>query len=341
MFQIGTRAGDYEILDVLQSSKKEVIYRVHNLAAQRIESMKVLPEQLRRDNETLERFFREIKLHARLLHPNIVAFYQAAQLNGIPVLTMEYVGGVTLAERLSQGAIPLPQAVEFIKQILAALSHAHSHNIIHREVTPEHVVITPDGMVKLGGFGLAKAKGDVSLTQVGTTLGPVSYMSPEQVKGRGDIDHRTDLYSAAVVFYEMVSGRRPYTGASDFDIMLAHVQRDAPPVASANRALPTSLEPLFAKAMSKKPDERFQSAEVFSQALDEMMQNARLAAPVQSPARKPAAVVEMPPPEPKPATMPSSLTVARDSHRNDRICTTFLVVTILIVLFWSLSILVK
>src|SRR5215813_12235584 len=120
MLQLGARVGDYEILDILHSSKKEVFYKVRNTTAQRLEAMKVLPETLQRDPEALERFLREIKVHAKLIHPNIVAFYTAARLNGIPVLTTELVEGTSLADRMELGAIPLEEAVGIMKQILAA-----------------------------------------------------------------------------------------------------------------------------------------------------------------------------------------------------------------------------
>lgn len=336
MLQLGTRLGDYEILDILQTSRKEVIYKVRNLVAQRLEAMKVLPDNLQRDQESLERFFREIKLHARLLHPNIVTFYHAGPIDGITILTTELVEGVTLEEKLELGPIPLTQAVSYARQLLAALAHAHSHNILHREVTPENIIVLADGGIKLGGFGLAKSQGDISLTQVGTTLGPVHYMSPEQVKGRGDMDHRSDLYAAGVVVYEMVTGRKPFNAASDFEVMLAHVQKEAPPPASINRSLPTSLDLVLAKAMAKKPEDRYQSADEFSAALEEIIRSAR-AKEVQ-PSRPQAPLAE----PMKPATIPPSLAAAaRVSQRNDRIFTALLVLTLLVVIFWSLSIILK
>ncbi|MBI3684709.1 MAG: serine/threonine protein kinase [Acidobacteria bacterium] len=337
MFQVGTRVGDYEILDILYSSRKEVYYKVRNTVAQRIEAMKVLPESLQKDQEAQERFFREIKVHARLQHPNIVAFYNATQLNGIPVMTTELVDGITLADKLELGAIPLPQAISLLQPVLAALSHAHSQNIIHREVTPEHIILTEDGSVKLSGFGLAKAQGDVGLTQLGTTLGPVHYMSPEQVKGAALIDHRSDIYSAGVVLYEMLTGHKPFQAKSDFDVMLAQVQRDPVPVASINRELPPMMDLITGRAMAKRADDRYHSAAAFSLALHEVAHAGRAASdasqePRPAPAEEIPAVSKM---------VPAPATVAAATQRNDRIFALLVVLTVAIILLWSATLLIK
>lgn len=269
MLQIGTRVGDYEILDVLQSSRKEVLYRVRNVPADRMEALKVLPDTLQRDNDALERFFREIKLHAKLDHPNVVTFYHATELAAVVVMTTELVEGTTLATRLEAGPLPVRKAVDIAVQVLAALGHAHSHGLMHREVTPDNILLLHGDAVKLGGFGLAKLQGDVSLTQVGTTLGPVHYMSPEQIKGDAGIDFRTDLYSAGCVLYEMLSGRKPFACKSQFDTMLAHIQRDALSLAHLNKDIPALVVAAVSRAMAKEPGERFNGADAFAAALIE------------------------------------------------------------------------
>jgi serine/threonine-protein kinase len=340
MLQVGTRTGDYEICDVVQTSKKEIVYKVRNLAVHRMESMKVLPESLRHDPEALERFLREIKVHARLQHPNIVAFYQATQLDGVPVLTTEFVEGVTLAGKLAAGSIPFGIALSYMTQLLSALSHAHSLNIIHREITPESILITPEGGVKLAGFGLAKAQGDISLTQVGAAVGAVAYMSPEQVKGRGGIDFRTDIYSAGIVLYEMLAGRRPFNATSDFEMMLAHVERKPPAVTSINRAMPPALDAAVARALAKKPEDRFPSAEAFAAALRVERRAAPRAPRVQSP------ITPEPPPQPvippfKPATVPVSGAAHRESWLSGALVPGIAGLTLVILLLWSLRMLFR
>lgn len=341
MLKVGSRIGDYEILDIIQSSKKEVVYKVNNTAAKRIETMKVLSESSQKDMESLERFMREIRLHAKLQHPNIVAFYNATQLNGVAVMTMEFVEGVTLEEKLGHGPIPLPKAVAWLTQVLAALEHAHTNQILHREVTPEHIIILPDDTVKLGGFGLAKAKGDLSLTQVGTTLGAVAYMSPEQVKGRADIDFRTDIYSAGLVFWETVAGRKPFQTASDFEMMLAHVQRDIPLIASVNRSLPAALDQVLQKALAKNPAERFPTAHSFAMALSDFRDGSRVVAYAVSDS-KPKITPIAPPPMPKPAVAAAGhVAAAKSAQRNDQILTALLGLALLVIVFWTVTLFVK
>jgi eukaryotic-like serine/threonine-protein kinase len=271
MLQCETRVGDYEILDLLQSSRREVVYRVRNTTANRLEAMKVLPESLEHDNETSERFFREIKVLARLTHPNIVTFYHATKLGNQMVMTTELLDGITLAEKLEEGRLPLRKAIDIIEQVLAALGHAHSQNVVHREVTPENIWILHNGSVKLGGFGLAKGKQDMTLTQEGTSLGAVAYMSPEQVKGTGDIAFSTDIYAAGCVLYEMLTGKKPFTAKSDFDVMLAHVQRDPVPAYMLNAEIPAGVQQALHKAMAKDPAQRFSACLAFSSALEQSM----------------------------------------------------------------------
>jgi len=271
MLQCETRVGDYEILDLLQSSRREVVYRVRNTTANRLEAMKVLPESLEHDNETSERFFREIKVLARLAHPNIVTFYHATKLSNQMVMTTELIDGITLADKLESGRLPLRRAIDIIEQVLAALGYAHSQNVVHREVTPENIWILHNGTVKLGGFGLAKGKQDMTLTQEGTSLGAVAYMSPEQVKGASDITFSTDIYAAGCVLYEMLTGKKPFTAKSDFEVMLAHVQRDPVPAYMLNPEIPAGVQQALHKAMAKDPAQRFSACLAFASALEQAM----------------------------------------------------------------------
>jgi serine/threonine protein kinase len=271
MLQCDTRVGDYEILDLLQTSRREVVYRVRNVAANRLETLKVLPASLESDVETTERFFREIKVLARLAHPNIVTFYHATRLGHQMVMTTELLEGVPLADKLEDGRLPLRKAVDIIEQVLSALGHAHSQGVVHREVTPDNIWLLHNGSIKLGGFGLAKGTQDLTLTQEGTSLGSVAYMSPEQVKGVANIDFRTDIYAAGCVLYEMLTGKKPFSAKSDFDVMLAHVQRDPVPAYMINSEIPGGIQQALHKAMAKDPAERFSAALSFASALEQAM----------------------------------------------------------------------
>ena len=283
-FEIGQRVGDYEIIDVLDSSSNGAAYKVRNILAQRFEMLRILPENMQENREKVDRFLREMKVHARLAHPNIVAFYNASQIEGQLVMTTELVEGLTLAELVAEGPIPLARAVDCICQALSALSYAHSRGIVHREITPSNMIVTPDGTVKLTGFGLAKAAGDPQLTQVGVMMGSLEYMSPEQVKGMTTLDARSDIYSVGVVLYELATGKLPFECKSQFDILLAHVNQTPNPPSELQPSLLPELDRIILRALAKEPSDRFQSAKEFGEALESVKPAEK--APLQMPRRE-------------------------------------------------------
>ncbi|HLK51599.1 MAG TPA: protein kinase [Bryobacteraceae bacterium] len=275
-FQVGQQVGNYEFLDVLSSSSSEVAYKVRNHLTQRLEALKVLAADAGEDRETAERFIREIKVHARLLHPNIVTFYNAAELDGQLVMTTELVEGITLAERVKlMGSLSWIEAVSHISQILQALAFAHEQGIIHRNVTPETIIITADTTVKLNGFDLAKPIASPSLTQTGSVLGALGYIPPEQIRGLGPLDARSDLYSVGVVLYEALTGRLPFDSGSQFKIMMDHVNSEAPAPSSINPKLPAEFDAVVLKALAKNPADRFQTAEEFRARLEALKSTLR------------------------------------------------------------------
>lgn len=266
--QPGQRVGDYEILDLLENSKEGVIYKVRNVLLQRFEILRVLPKTLQDDQDAVTRFLREAQVHARMTHPNIVTFYHATQLNGQLIMTTELVEGTTLAARRELGPLPVAEALNFLSQVLSALGYAHGLGIVHRDVTPSNIILTSDGRVKLTGFGLAKAAQDHQLTQPGTVLGSLNYISPEQIKGSAKLDGRTDIYSTGVVLYEALTGRRPFHRKSQFELMLAHMSELAPAPSLVNPDVPAELSEIVLTAMAKEPSARFQTAEEFRQRLN-------------------------------------------------------------------------
>lgn len=266
--QPGQRAGDYEILDLLENSKEGVTYKVRNGILQRFELLRVLPKTLQDDHEAVTRFLREVQVHARMSHPNIVTFYNATQLNGQLIMTTELVEGTTLAARRELGPLPVAEALKFLSQVLSALGHAHGLGIVHRDVTPYNIILTPEGSVKLTGFGLAKGVQDNELTQPGTVMGSLNYISPEQIKGSGKLDGRTDIYSAGVVLYEALTGRRPFHRKSQFELMLAHMNELPPAPSIVNTDVPAEISEIVLTAMAKDPSARFQTAEEFRQRLE-------------------------------------------------------------------------
>ena len=264
----GQRVGDYEILDFLGNSKEGVTYKVRNVILQRFEILRVLPDALQEDQDASTRFLREAQIHARMSHPNIVTFYHATQLEGKLIMTTELVEGTTLAARRELGPLPVVEALSFLRQVLSALAYAHGLGIVHRDITPYNIILTSDGSVKLTGFGLAKGAQDNQLTQPGTVMGSLNYISPEQIKGSAKLDGRTDIYSAGVVLYEALTGRRPFHRKSQFELMLAHMNELPQAPSIINPDVPAELSEIVLTAMAKDPSARFQTAEEFRQRLD-------------------------------------------------------------------------
>jgi serine/threonine protein kinase len=268
--ETGQTLGDYEVIDLLESSKTCVTYKVRNVLLQRIEALRVLPRSFQDDQERVTRFMREAKLHARISHPNIVTFYHATQLDGQLVMTTELVEGTTLAQRLELGPLSSEEAVSCFSQVLSGLAQAHALGVVHRDITPSNIILASDGRVKVTGFALAKATTDPQLTQPGTVIGSLDYISPEQVKGLGEVDARTDIYSLGVVLYEAVTGRKPFEEKSQFEVMLAHVNSIPLAPSIVNPEVPAELSDIVLKAMAKHPAARFQTAEEFRQSLEQL-----------------------------------------------------------------------
>jgi len=223
-FELGTRVGDYQFIDVVESSRDAICYKVRNIPQQRYEILRVLSEVTQSDPVRVERFQREGKILSRLKHPHIVSYRASHQIDGRFVLATELVEGTNIAERLEIGPISLPDGVRHIWQALEALECAHAEGVVHRDVTPAKLLLTSDSELKLGGFSLARSTADPRLTQAGVAIGTADYMSPEQVQANCDLDARSDLYSLGVVFYEIVTGRKLFSSESQFEVMLAHVE---------------------------------------------------------------------------------------------------------------------
>lgn len=268
-FEVGKTVAGYEIVEVLGSSKLGVAYKVRNVFAQRFEVLKILPKGGQDNEEQTARFLREIKVHARLVHPHIVTFYNAREIEGQLVMTTEYVPGITVAERLEVGPIASKDAVKYACHALSALECAHESGIIHRGLTAASLVITTEGIVRLSGFGLAKSIGDPQLTAVGTVVGALRYISPEQVQGTA-LDARCDIYSLGVVLYEMLTGKLPFEGKGQFEIMLAHVNTAPSHPSDVNAEVARAVGDIVLKALAKEPLQRFQTAQEFRAALEQV-----------------------------------------------------------------------
>jgi len=216
------------------------------------------------------RFVREGRAAAQLNHPGIVTIHAADVFDGRPAIVMEYIEGETLASILDRGPLPPAAAVSILDQLLDAVAYAHDKGVVHRDIKPDNVFVTPDGRVKLADFGIAHVGSSATLTQAGTVMGTPGYMAPEQVTG-GGVDGRADIFAIGAIAYEMLSGRNPF-GATDgmapTTVMYRIVHEEPPGLpAGALADLPVAMAPIIGTALSKDPADRFSDARAFRAAL--------------------------------------------------------------------------
>ncbi len=273
-FEIGQRVGDYEIVSMLGVGGMGSVYRVRNVISDRTEAMKVLLPNLVAEPDLAGRFISEIRMLASFDHPNIAQLHTAFQVDNQLVMMMEFVEGSTLEQIAKRGPIPQSDVINYMQQVLAALSYAHGRGVVHRDIKPANIMVTSQGVVKLMDFGIAKSRTEQDLTRPGTTMGSLYYMSPEQVRG-GTVDARSDIYSVGVMMYELLAGRRPFVADSAYEILnqQCNVVPQAP--VEVNHQLSSPLSDIIVCAMAKDPANRFQNAQALSNALRQVaaMQN--------------------------------------------------------------------
>jgi beta-lactam-binding protein with PASTA domain len=253
----------YHVVSRIAHGGMATVYLATDTRLDREVALKVMHADLARDGEFVDRFIGEAKSVARLSHQNIVAVYDQGSDGQSLYLAMEYVPGATLRALLRERRwLPWPDALALMEPILAALAAAHQAGIVHRDVKPENVLITPDGRVKVVDFGLARASAAVGNTRAGVIIGSVAYIAPEQVTG-APTDERTDVYSAGIMLFEMLTGRQPYSGETPLAMAYAHVNSDVPPVGSLVGGIPPALDQLVRGATSRDPQWRPANADVF------------------------------------------------------------------------------
>jgi serine/threonine protein kinase len=265
-FTPGQHIGDYEVISHLGAGGIGDVYKVRHVISQRTEAMKFLRPD-RTGGDLSERFLREIRVLASLSHPNIARLNTAFRVDDQIAMVMEFIEGDDLHWKLRS---PWPrravEGLEYIRQVLSALNYAHARGIIHRDIKPSNIMITQEGYAKLLDFGLAFQAADHSVTRPGFVLGSLHYMSPEQVRGER-VDLRSDIYSTGVTLYEILTGRRPFDGSTEYSVMTGHLSQDAKWPSELNPAIPHVLSASVIRALAKNPAERFQSAGEFLNSL--------------------------------------------------------------------------
>ena len=243
------------------------VYKVRHLISDRQEAMKLVLPELTENLELADRFMREIKVQARLSHPNIAALHNALRLGDQLVMVMELVEGQTLHSILRQGPMEPIAAINITLQILSALEYAHSQNVVHRDIKPANIMLTTGGTVKLMDFGIARSLlDDNRLTRTGAAIGSIYYMSPEQVDDL-PVDARSDLYSVGVLLYEMATGVRPIIGDSSRAVMNGQVSVIPRAPSVVNPRVTEALSLAILIALEKNKEQRFQSARAFADSL--------------------------------------------------------------------------
>ncbi|CAG0973632.1 serine/threonine-protein kinase PpkA [Anaerolineae bacterium] len=262
---IGRKLGQYEITARLGEGGMATVFRAHQASVRRDVAIKVIESKLARSPEFIQRFEREAMTLASLDHPHILKIYDFGREEELLYLVMELKNGGSLAERLRKGSLELVKAAKFLEQIAPALDHAHAKGIVHRDLKPQNVLLDEGGNGFLTDFGIAKllSTDSTALTAGGMAMGTPGYMAPEQWYGH-QIDARTDLYALGVMVFEMLTGQVPFSGDTPATLMYQHLNEPPRSLRTLRPDLPEALDGVLLKAMAKQPEQRYQSAEIFS-----------------------------------------------------------------------------
>ena len=254
----------YKILGRLGAGAMAVVYKARQLSLNRIVAIKVLPKRFTENPEYVERFYKEGQAAGKLNHPNIVQAIDVGEAGGYHYFVMEYVEGKTIADDLSAGKVfDEREALEIIIQVAHALAHAHARVLIHRDVKPKNIMIGKDGTVKLADMGLARETTDIEAaqTEAGKAYGTPYYISPEQIRGKVDIDGRADIYGLGATFYHMVTGRVPFMAEDSVEVMRKHLKEPLVPPDHINTTLSAGVSEVIEIMMAKRRENRYKNVE--------------------------------------------------------------------------------
>ncbi len=266
---IGKTISHYKIVSELGRGGMGVVYKAEDLTLQRIVALKFLAPHVVTDEEHKKRMLHEARATAALDHPNISTVYGIEEAEGHTFIVMAFIEGESLSDRIESGQMDIIEALDIATQTARGLSKAHAAGIVHRDIKPGNILITGDEQVKIVDFGLAKLASQTRLTQAGTILGTMAYMSPEQVTG-AETDASSDIWALAVVLYEMLAGQAPFRGEMDAAVMYSIMNEEPEPLTEVRKDATVELERILEKALSKDPDKRMQSADEFLSGLEEI-----------------------------------------------------------------------
>ncbi len=251
----------YEILGEIGRGGMAIVYKARDIGLDRIVALKVLPDNHLSDREFVERFLREAKISAKLTHPNIVTIHQVGQQDGRYYFAMNYIEGEDLSELITrENKLSVDRTLSIMRDVCDALEYAHRHNVIHRDIKSENIIISKNGNAIVTDFGIARASEGTRITQTGISIGTPEYMSPEQAKGEEKIGQTSDIYSAGIVLYEMLTGKVPFSAATPLGVAMKHVQEVPGSPRNFDSSIPVWLESVILKCLSKKPEDRYQQA---------------------------------------------------------------------------------
>ena len=253
--------GRYELLEKIGEGGMAVVYKAKDRLLNRFVAVKILRPEYTRDAQFVDSFRRESQAAAGLESPNIISIYDVGKEGNIYFIVMEYIDGMSLSDVIKvEAPMDYKAAISITKQIASALSVAHSHNIIHRDIKPHNIMMKSDGTAKLGDFGIAKAVSDSTLTETSKIIGSVHYFSPEQARG-SYVDERSDIYSLGIILYEMLTGKVPFDGDNPVQVALMHINDEIIPPSRIVSGIPPALEKVVMKATDKFQTNRYASAD--------------------------------------------------------------------------------
>jgi serine/threonine protein kinase/Flp pilus assembly protein TadD len=256
---IGKTISHYQIIEKLGEGGMGDVYKARDLALDRIVALKFLKPHIDDDDSARKRFINEAKTASALDHRNVATIYEIGQLDERGTfIAMAFYGGTSLADEIGRGPLEWTRALDTAIQVAEGLAEAHRHDIIHRDIKPANVIITERGEAKILDFGLAKLTGQTRLTHTGTTMGTIGYMSPEQAEG-AEVDRRADIWALGALLYESLVGKPPFTGSHGLAVLYATVNLDPEPVTAQRAGLPPGIDGVIAKALAKRPSERYQN----------------------------------------------------------------------------------